>query len=161
VTIRICAALALCFSFTVGGGVAAKPAHPVHHNTRHVAHRNMDARYAQGFYDYRAAGMVREEFRDGPDARWYRGGHFDRRDFHREDFYREQYDGRVVENLRTGDFTGGVGYGLNGDVPSFVDGFGQTHFFVGSFRRMAPMGRFGAPRFGGQRFGGGFHGGFR
>lgn len=155
-TIRICTALALCFSFAMAGGVAAKPAHPVHHKARHVAHRNMDVRYAQGFYDYRSAGMVREEFQDGPDPRWDRGGRFDRRDT-----YRERYDGRVVENLRSGDFTGGVGYGLNGDVPSFTDGFGQTHFFVGSFRRMAPMGRFGAPRFGGQRFGGGFHGGFR
>ena len=145
-TIRIYAALALCFTFAMAGGVAAKPTHPVHHKTRHVAHGDMDVRYAQGFYDYRAAGAVREEFRDGSDARWYRSGHFDRRDS-----YRERYDGRVVENLRSGDFTGGVGYGLNGDVPSFVDGFGQTHFFVGSFRRMAPKGRFG----------GGFHGGFR
>ena len=155
-TIRICAALALCFSVAMAGGVMAKPAHPTHPNARHAAHRSVDVRYAQGFYDYRAAGAVREEFRDDRDWRWSRGERFDRRDF-----MRERYDGRVVENLRSGDFTGGVGYGLNGDVPSFVDGFGQTHFFVGSFRRMAPMGRFGPPRFGGSRFGGGFHGGFR
>ena len=59
----------------------------------------------------------------------------------------------MVENLRSGDFTGGVGYGADGDVPSFVDGYGQTHFFVGSFRRMAPVPRrFGAPRHAG------FHG---
>src|SRR5262249_34990824 len=120
-------------------------------------HRSVDVRYAQGFYDYRAASTVREEFRDGP--RWSRDERFDR-----HDFYNERYDSRVVETLRSGDFTGGVGYGLNGDVPSFVDGFGQTHFFVGSFRRLAPVpGRFGAQRFGGPRggFRGGFHGGFR
>jgi hypothetical protein len=55
---------------------------------------------------------------------------------------RERYDSRydyrerreVVENLR-GDFTGGVGYGPDGGA-SFVDGYGQRHYFVGSFRAM-------------------------
>jgi hypothetical protein len=152
-TIRLCAVLALSFTVLTVGTAGAKTASHMHHAKRHTAHRSADVHYAQGFYDYRAAGVVREEFREDPDSRWYRGD--------RRDFYREQYDGRVVENLRSNDFTGGVGYGLNGNVPSFVDGFGQTHFFVGSFRRMAPMGRFGAPRFGGRRLGGGFHGGFR
>jgi hypothetical protein len=147
-TIRRYAALALCFSvLTAGVAVARTPPH-AHHVTRHAIHRS-DVRYAQGFYDYRAASAVREEFRDDSRARWHRDGRFD------QGSYREGREGMVVENLRSGDFTGGVGYGLDGDVPSFVDGFGQTHFFVGSFRRMAPVpGRFGAPR-------PGFHGRFR
>ena len=153
-TIRRYAALALCFSvLTAGGAVAKTTRHPV---VRHAVHRS-DVRYAQGFYDYRAQSEVREEFLDTPRMRWQRGGRFER------DFHRGDHEDMVVENLRSGDFTGGVGYGLNGDVPSFVDGFGETHFFVGSFRRMGPMSRFGAPRFGGPRFGahGGFRGGFR
>ena len=109
-----------------------------------MVHRHTDVRYAQGFYDYRAASAVREEFRDGARARRYRDGRFERRDF-----YRARHDGMVVRTLNSGDFSGGVGYGLNGDVPSFTDGYGQTHFFVGSFRRMAP--RFGAPRPGAHR----------
>jgi len=159
-TIRLCLALALSFTVLAAGAADAKTTSNAHHAKRHVARHSSDVRYAQGFYDYRAAGAVREEFRDAPDRRWYRNEGFDTGQSYREDFYRERYDSRVVENLRSGDFTGGVGYGLNGDVPSFVDGFGQTHFFVGSFRRMAPTGRFGAPRFGGPRFGG-FHGRFR
>lgn len=139
-TIRFYAALALSLSVLMAGPAVAKTAR--HHMARHITHRNTDVRYAQGFYDYRAASPVREEFRDGSRTRWYREEYFDRRDF-----YRDRREGMVVENLNGGDFTGGVGYGLNGDVPSFVDGFGQTHFFVGSFRRMAPMpGRFGTPR---------------
>ena len=138
-TIRRYAALALCFSVLTAGSAVAKTARHPHHATRHTIHRS-DVRYAQGFYDYRAASPVREEFQDGPRARWHREGRFDR------DFHREQREGMVVENLRSGDFTGGVGYGLNGDVPSFTDGYGQTHFFVGSFRRMPPGARFGAPR---------------
>ena len=142
-TIRFCAALALSFTVLMAGSAGAKPAHPMHHKARHMIHRT-DVRYAQGFYDYRAASAVREEFRDGPRIGWHRG-------FAHRDFYSERRESRVVENLRSGDFTGGVGYGLNGDVPSFVDGFGQTHFFVGSFRGMAPRPGFGAPRPGFQR----------
>ena len=145
-TIRFCAALAFSATVLMVGGAAAKPAHPVHHKPRHAIHR-VDVRYAQGFYDYRAAGAVHEEFRDGPRTGWRRG-------FEHRDFYSEQRESRVVENLRSSDFTGGVGYGVNGDVPGFVDGFGQTHFFVGDFRRMAPRPGFGAPR-------PGFHRGFR
>lgn len=161
-TIRLYAALALSFTMLFAGSAGAKSVSHTHHAKRQVVHRNIDVRYAQGFYDYRAQDAVREEFRDGPGRQWRQGRYFDR-----EDFYSERYDSRVVENLRTEDFTGGVGYGLNGDVfggggASFVDGFGQRHFFVGSFRRMAPVpSRFGAPRFGGPRFGGGFRGGFR
>ena len=132
---RFYAALAL--GVLLAGPALAKPTHPVHHAARHAAHRAADLRYAQSFYDYRSASAVRDEF------------------------YDQRREGMVVENLRSGDFTGGVGYGANGDVPGFVDGFGQTHFFVGNFRRMAPLGRFGMPRFGGPRFGQGFHGGFR
>ena len=145
-TIRFHAALALGLGVLLAGPAFAKTAHPAHHTARH---RSADVRYAQSFYDYRSASTVREEFRDGGRMR-----HDEY--FGRGDFYRERHDARVVENLRTGDFNGGVGYGANGDVPYFVDGYGQSHFFVGSFRRMAPIGRFGAPR-----FGGGFHRGFR
>jgi hypothetical protein len=75
---------------------------------------------------------VREEFIDAPRGRWMssRMRHFDG--------YAVEggRKGRVVENLR-GDFTGGVGYGANGNA--FVDGYGQTHFFVGGFRGMNPL----------------------
>ena len=136
-TIRFYAALALAAGLLSIGPVAAKPAQ--HHKARPAVHHRADVRYAQGFYDYRTAGEVREAFHD--DSRAYRMQGFSRRDF-----YRGRREGMVVENLRSGDFTGGVGYGLNGDVPSFVDGYGQTHFFVGNFRAMAPHGHFGAPR---------------
>ena len=149
---RFYAALAL--GVLLSGPALAKTTHPVHHAARHAAHRAADLRYAQSFYDYRSASAVREEFRDS--ASWRRDDYFER-----DEFYDQRREGMVVENLRSGDFTGGVGYGANGDVPGFVDGFGQTHFFVGNFRRMAPLGRFGMPRFGGPRFGQGFHGGFR
>lgn len=145
-TIRRYAALALCLSVLTAGAAVAKTTR--HHAPRHAVHHRSDVRYAQGFYDYHAASTVREEFQDGYGPRWRRDDGFGR------DAYREHRDGMVVENLRSGDFTGGVGYGLNGDVASFVDGFGQTHFFVGNFRRMAPGTRFGAPR-------PGFHRGFR
>ena len=118
----------------------AKPAQHGHHVSHRAASRHADVRYAQAYYDYRSASTVREEFADG--GRWRDEGRFARREF-----FRDRQEGRVVENLR-GDFTGGVGYGANGDVPAFVDGYGQTHFFVGSFRQNAPAGRFGAPRFG-------------
>ena len=135
--------LAVSFAVLAAGGAAAKTTHPVrHHRVAH--HRAADVRYAQGFYDYRAASAVREEFRDASRGRWR-----DDRTYGRT----ERRGGMVVENLRSGDFTGGVGYGLNGDVPSFTDGFGQTHFFVGSFRAMGPRAHFGAPRPG---FGHGF-----
>ena len=125
--------LALSCALLTAGPAAAKTVHHTHHVVRHMVHRHVDVRYAQGFYDYRSASRVREEFHDGPTMRWQGGGHWDHRDFHRE-----SRGGMVVENLRSGDFTGGVGYGVNGDVPSFVDGYGERHFFVGSFRRMAP-----------------------
>jgi hypothetical protein len=141
VTIRFHAALALGLGILLAAPAFAKPAHPNHHATRH---RGADVRYAQSFYNYRSASEVREEFREGPRSSRRHDGHFGR-----GDFYRRGRDAMVVENLRTGDFTGGVGYGANGDVPYFVDGYGQSHFFVGGFRRMAPTGRFGAPRFGG------------
>ena len=158
--VRVYAALALSFTLLSAGFAEAKTTAPVHHAKRHAAHRSVDVRYAQGFYDYRAAGAVHEAFRDSRGGDWYRDRHFHGRDFRAQEFYGERRGGMVVENLSSGDFSGGVGYGLNGDVPSFVDGFGQTHFFVGNFRRMAPVpGRFGAPHFGGPR--GGFHGGFR
>ncbi|HXS05214.1 MAG TPA: hypothetical protein VN723_00370 [Rhizomicrobium sp.] len=148
-TIRFHTALALGLGVLLASPASAKVTHPAHHTTRHTVHRGADVRYAQSFYDYRSASEVREEFRDS--YRMRHDGHYGR-----SEFYRGRDDAMVLENLRTNDFTGGVGYGANGDVPYFVDGFGQSHFFVGNFRRMAPMGRFGAPR-----FGGGFHRGFR
>ena len=92
----------------------------------HFKHRS-----ARLHYDYRIADLVREEFADAPREHWMRES-------------RERYDSRydyrerreVIENLR-GDFTGGVGYGADG----FVDGYGQRHFFVGSFRQMNRMPR--------------------
>lgn len=138
------------FAILLGAGLAilsAAPASakPVHHVAHHASRRGADVRYAQTTYDYRSASSVREEFLGAPRTRWYRDPDFDRREF-----YRGWREGTVVEDLK-GDFTGGVGYGANGDVPSFVDGYGQTHFFVGSFRRNAPM-RFGAPRITGPGF---------
>ena len=143
-TIRLYALLALSIG-VIAVPAAAKPAHPIQ-QARHVRHR-ADVRTAQGFYDYRASSEVREEFRDGRGWDWRREPAFGRREF-----YRGERQGMVIENLRSGDFTGGVGYGLNGDVSGFVDGYGQTHFFVGGFRAMAPGARFGAPRPGFRRF---------
>lgn len=105
----------------------ARPARHVHHTK--TARTHSDRQYAQSHYDYRSASIVREAFIDAP------RGHWTRPDRHYGG-YAERRDGRVVENLR-GDFTGGVGYGANGDV--FVDGYGQTHYFVGSFRGMNPL----------------------
>lgn len=107
----------------LNGPATAKPTHP--HAKMHRVHTGRH--YAQSHYDYRSASVVREEFSDAPRGYWMRharhsGG------------YEERHDRRVVENLR-GDFTGGVGYGANG----FVDGYGQTHFYVGSFRGMNPL----------------------
>ena len=99
-------------------------------------------------YDYALAHPVREGFREMPHDRYY-----GREDFYaaRETTYREE--GMAVESLR-GDFTGGVGYRADsGD--SFIDGYGQTHFFVGSFRGLnrLPHGPYGPQRFGpGRRF---------
>ena len=115
------AGLALLLS----GPVVAKSAH--HHAPRAHADRHI----AQSTYNYRSASLVREEFIDAPRGHWARpawGRHFD------DYAYEERYDSRVVENLR-GDFTGGVGYGAD----AFVDGYGQTHFFVGGFRGMNPL----------------------
>ncbi len=119
------------FHAVVGAGLAllligpamAKPARHVHraHGERHSA---------QSHYDYRSASPVREEFADAPHGYWLRSRDqgFDR--------YAYQERREVVENLR-GDFTGGVGYGADGNA--FVDGYGQTHFFVGGFRPLNPL----------------------
>jgi hypothetical protein len=103
---------------------------PAQHHAKaahHFKHRSVRLRY-----DYRAADSVREEFADAPRGHWMR----ESREESRYD-YRERRE--VVENLR-GDFTGGVGYGADGGA-GFVDGYGQTHFFVGSFRQMNRMPR--------------------
>jgi hypothetical protein len=142
-TIRHFALLALSIGLAASPA-AAKPAHPVHHAS--PSRQRADVRYAQGLYDYRASAEVREEFRDGPRTDWRRQDRYSRREFHRG------REGMVIENLRSSDFTGGVGYGLNGDVPGFVDGYGQTHFFVGNFRAMRPGAGFGVPRPGPRRF---------
>jgi hypothetical protein len=137
VRIRLYAALAGAgLALLLTGPAMAKP-------VRHHAHRaHADRHTTQSHYDYRAAGVVREEFIDAPRGHWMRPG----RQFDAY-AYEERYEGRVVENLR-GDFTGGVGYGANGDA--FVDGYGQTHFFVGSFRSMnrLPHGPYTPNRFG-------------
>jgi hypothetical protein len=103
---------------------------------------------ARPHYNYALAHPVREGFRERPRDR-YTG----REDFYatRESTYRES--GPVVENLR-GAFTGGVGYGADGG-DAFIDGYGQTHFFVGSFRNLnrLPHGPYGPQRFApGRRF---------
>ncbi len=116
-------ALALLMS----GPAMAKPVHP-HAKTHRV---QADRHYAQSFYNYRSASGVREEFIDAPRGRWMRPW---RERHHGGYAYEDRRDSRVVENLR-GDFTGGVGYGANG----FVDGYGQTHFYVGGFRGMNPL----------------------
>ena len=140
------------FAVLMGAGLAMvspASAKPVHHGVRHVSHGGADVRYAQSYYDYRSASSVREEFLGMPRMGWHRY-----RDFGWRDFHRGWREGTVVEDLK-GDFTGGVGYGANGDEPGFVDGFGQTHFFVGGFRRNVPAMRFPAPpmiRPGGRRF---------
>lgn len=116
-------ALLLCAPAT------AKPAHPAHHSKANHAkaqhakpsRAHADRHYAQSYYHYRSASLVREEFREAPRGHWMRPEH-------RSGGYGNR---ERVENLR-GDFTGGVGYGANG----FVDGYGQTHYFVGSFRGM-------------------------
>ena len=116
-------ALALLLS----GPAMAKPARHVHHTKTARPHR--DRQYAQSHYNYRSASVVREEFIDVPRGYWMRSAHHFAG-------YEDRHDSRVVEDLR-GDFTGGVGYGVNGNV--FVDGYGQTHFYVGSFRAMNPL----------------------
>jgi len=140
--IRFYAVLA-SLAILLAGSAAAKP---VHHPVKaQAAHRDHTGRYyAQSYYDYRSASFVREEFIDAPRGRWM-GASRDRYDSGYD--YRERHDGLVVENLR-GDFTGGVGYGTDGGA-GFVDGYGQTHFFVGSFRQMnrLPRGPFMPNRF--------------
>jgi hypothetical protein len=88
------------------------PAKPVKHD------RHADVKYAQSYYDYHSASSVREAFDAAPPRAWHQGHPGYRRD--------ELGKRQVVESL-TGDFTGGVGYGANGDM-SFVDGYGQVHF---------------------------------
>lgn len=112
------AALALLMS----GPAMAKPAHHA------KPHRVQSGRhYAQSHYSYRSASVVREAFADAPRGRWMRPPrHFDE--------YAYEARREVLENLR-GDFTGGVGYGADG----FMDGYGQMHYFVGSFRGMNPL----------------------
>jgi hypothetical protein len=129
VKIRLYAVLA-SLTLLLAGPAMAKP---VHHAKAHAVHRRHINRHsAQSRYDYRTADVVREEFADGPRGRRIMASR-DRYDGSAD--YRSQQDGLVVENLR-GDFTGGVGYGTDGSAASFVDGFGQRHFFVGSFRQM-------------------------
>lgn len=99
---------------------APATAKPVRHN-----------HHAQSPYDYRAASPVREAFHDAPRGRWARSS---REVYYGRTGYRERREDLVVENLR-GEFTGGVGYGADGGA-GFVDGYGQTHYFVGSFRSM-------------------------
>ncbi len=134
----------------------AKHPKPVRtHRAAHAVHHGeAGRRYAQSYYDYRSSSLVREEFIDAPRRPWMEAPHDGR--FGRYDGYRDGRDGLVVENLR-GDFTGGVGYGADGDAASFVDGYGQRHFFVGNFRGMLHgPGRFGPP----PRVGQGFRRGF-
>jgi hypothetical protein len=92
----------------------AKPAKP-------GQNRGADVKYAQSYYDYHSASSVREAFEPAPRRAWHEG--------HRVSHQDSAGRGRVVESL-TGDFTGGVGYGTNGDV-SFVDGYGQVHYYSG------------------------------
>ena len=120
-------ALALLLS----GPAMAKPTRHVHHTKTVRPHS--DRQYVQSHYNYRSASVVREEFIDAPRGRWMRPW----RERHYDGYaYEERRDSRIVENLH-GDFTGGVGYGANGNA--FVDGYGQTHFFVGGFRGMNPL----------------------
>jgi hypothetical protein len=128
----------------LAGPATAKTMH--HPLKAHAARRDHSGRhYAQSFYDYRSASAVREEFIDAPRGHWMDAS---RDGYDGEYDYRDRRDGLVVENLR-GDFTGGVGYGADGGAASFVDGYGQTHFFVGSFRQMnrLPHGPFMPNRF--------------
>ena len=112
--------------------VTGKPARHGHSATVQKTDRSQtDRRYAQSYYDYRSASTVREEFRDAPRGYWM---HARRDGFDGSHDYRARRDGLVVENLR-GAFSGGVGYGDDG----FTDGYGQTHYFVGSFRQMNPL----------------------
>jgi hypothetical protein len=99
----------------------AKPAKP---------DRRADVKYAQSYYDYHSASSVREEFDPVRRRSWHEGHRGYRHGFAER--------GRVVESL-TDDFTGGVGYGTNGDV-GFVDGYGQVHFY-GGYAPQNPIGR--------------------
>jgi hypothetical protein len=134
---RISAVVVIGLALLLIGPAMAKTTRHGHH-----AASQRERHYAQSYYDYRSASLVREEFADAPRGPWMAPS---RDEYFEEGFYQEQRDSRVVENLR-GDFTGGVGYGADG----FVDGYGQTHFFVGSFRRMnrLPRGPFMPHRFG-------------
>jgi hypothetical protein len=136
---RISAVVAIGLALLLISPAMAKTAHHGHHTTSHS-----ERHYAQSYYDYRSASLVREEFADAPRGRWMAPP---QDEYFEERFYQERRDSRVVENLRS-DFTGGVGYGADGG--GFVDGYGQTHFFVGSFRRMnrLPHGPFMPNRFG-------------
>jgi hypothetical protein len=119
-----------CLCLVLAAPVAAKPVRHDHPATAQgTNHSHPDRRYAQSYYNYRSQSMVREEFRDIPDGHWMHA----RRDRYAQ-AYRERRDGLVVENLRD-TFSGGVGYGADG----FTDGYGQTHYFVGSFRQMNPL----------------------
>jgi hypothetical protein len=119
-----------CLCLLLAAPVTAKPARHGHPAMAQRTDNNHSGRdYAQSFYNYRSQSVVREEFRDDADGRWMHT----RRDRH-DWAYRERRDGLVIENLRGG-FSGGVGYGEDG----FTDGYGQTHYFVGSFRQMNPL----------------------
>lgn len=131
----------MCAAVLLAAGPSAAKAGP-HHGAE-----------ARSHYNYALAHPVREGFREAPGDRTFRSADFyaARESYYREDSYYRQ-SGPVVEDLR-GDFTGGVGYGGSGDY--FVDGYGQTHFFVGPFRSMSrlPHGPYGPRRFGpGRRF---------
>lgn len=108
-----------------------------------------DVKYAQSHYNYRSASSVREAFDNAPPRTGTRTW-CDGSSRHRRAVSTRPGD-RVVENL-TGDFTGGVGYGTNGDV-GFVDGYGQVHFYTGGFQPRIPL---GGPYRPGMTFGRGF-----
>ena len=155
--IRLCAVLAgaSLAALLASPALAKHPKHVRANRTAHAVHRSeAGRRYAQSYYDYRSSSMVREEFIGAPHRAWREAphdGHFDR-----YDGYRDGRGGLVVENLR-GDFTGGVGYGADGNAASFVDGYGQRHFFVGNCRGMLHgPGGFGPPPRAGQGFRRGF-----
>ena len=130
--IRFYAVLASLALLLAAPAMAASAQH--HAKAHHFKHHS-----ARLHYDYRTADSVREEFADAPRGHGMRES---RESYDSRYDYRERRE--VVDNLR-GDFTGGVGYGTDG----FVDGYGQTHYFVGSFRSMnrLPHGPYAPNRF--------------
>ena len=142
-----------CFCATLAGLILL--AHPAlakqaqaSRQTAAKATVKADVQYAQSHYDYRSASSVREAFDHAPSHAKFWPGHDGHPGHH--SFHSARRGDRVVEHL-TGDFTGGVGYGTNGDV-GFVDGYGQIHFYAG-FQPRIPFGRPVRP---GMTFGHGF-----